>query len=337
LWAARNHWGQRALLAAAQKANTPAAYRAYLAATGPDDAVSRVLLPRAELAEAERAGSVDAVNRVLDRYPDTRVRPEFEAALRRALLGELDRIRQAKSPDALRRFRTLQPHQALVAAEIDTALHGMYAVGLAQYRADASPRRPDPVPWVSRLFDYAERHGPRVEIRFARKLDPSVSAADQRVMKSPYAGGPAGLPSQYFDGAHASERERRTGEVLRARFARTLPRALIDFELGDPLPEDPKDGDLHVPTLVVEHTTLMNGTHVNPNPPHVLVGVGILFQASLRIPGDGNPARFKFSFWHAPDRAELRELDAERFYPRVAEDAFAQFSARYLGSVFRTP
>jgi hypothetical protein len=337
LWAARNYWGQRALLATAHKANTPAAYRAYLTAVGPDDAVSRVLLPRAELAEAERAGSVEAVNRVLDRYPDARGRPEFAAALRRALLSEVERIRQAKSPDALRRFRALQPHQALVAAEIDAALHATYAAGLAQYRADASPRRPDPMSWVSRLFDYAERHGPRVEIRFARKLDPSVTAADERVMKSPYAGGPAGLPSQYFDGAHAGERERRTGEVLRARFARTIPSALIDFELGGLLLEDPKDGAFGVPTLVVEHTTLMNGTHANPKPPHVLVGVGILFQASLHIPGDSSPGRFKFSFWHAPDRTELRELDAERFYPQVAEDAFAQFSAKYLGSVFKTP
>ena len=334
LWTARNHFGQRALLDAAQKANTPAAYRAYLAAAGPHDEVSRVLLPRAELAEAERTGSADAVERVLARYPDARIRPEFEVALRRALLRELA---GAKSPDALRRFRALQLHHELVAADVDAALHAMYAAGLARYQADASPRRPDPASWVSRLLDYAERHGPRVEIRFARKLNPSVAAADQRVMKSPYAQSPASPPSQYFDGDPAAERERRAGEALRRRFARTFSGGLLDFELGAPLPEDPKDRALRAPTLVVEHTTVMNGTHVNPNPPHVLVGVGILFRASLHIPGDSSPASFKFSSWHAPDRAELGELDAERFYPQVAEDAFAQFSAKYLGSVFKTP
>jgi hypothetical protein len=337
LWTARNHLAQHALRKAARAANTAAAYRAYLAAAGPDEEVRSVFLPRAELGEAERTGSVRAVESVVARYPDAGRRPEFDMALRRVLLGELTRVRATNSADALRRFRFEQPHRALVATEADAALHDMYAAGLSQLEKDVSPRNPDLVTWFGRLLRHAELHGPRVEVRFGRKLDRSVAAADQRVMSSPYARGEASLPSRYFDDAHAAERERQTVDKFRRRFAQTFTGGLLSIELGAPLDGDSSDREPRVPTLSVEHTTVMNGTYANPDPPCVLVGVGILFRTVLRIPGSGGPVAFKFSVWHAPDRTQRTELDAERYYSELGEQAFAQFSARYLGSVFAAP
>ncbi|MGC4094162.1 MAG: hypothetical protein QM756_40875 [Polyangiaceae bacterium] len=51
VWAVRNRFGESALYAAARKADTRAAYQAYVARGGKNPDVPRVLLPRAELAE----------------------------------------------------------------------------------------------------------------------------------------------------------------------------------------------------------------------------------------------------------------------------------------------
>jgi hypothetical protein len=340
LWMTRDRLSERILFRQARSLDTPDAYQAYLAAGGQDRQVGRALLPRAELRIAERTASPEAIERVLRRYPDAQIRPEYDQALRRALLVELDKAKRTKAPGALRRFAREQPHRELVAAEIESALHQLYRSAQAKYQTDAAGKRPERIAFVERLLAHAERHGARAEIRFARQFLPSVAVADQRILTSPYAQGPTWLPSPYFAGDYASRRERRAAEILGQRLAQTLPRELVSFELGPPLVEGQADiAAIDVPTLAIEHTTLMNGVHVIQKPRGAFVGIGVLFRALLRLPGDHRPVVFKWSYWQAPDLARIREqrLSPEQVYEELGTDAFAQFCAKYLASWFRTP
>ena len=72
-----------------------AAIGAYIAQGGKkSDYVGKVLLPRAELVEAQKAGTVEAIDAYTAAHPGSAIAQEVKDARKKALLDELDRAKK---------------------------------------------------------------------------------------------------------------------------------------------------------------------------------------------------------------------------------------------------
>ena len=88
----------------AAKATVPA-YQEYLAQGGRHvEEVQGVLLPRAELQIAAAQGTVEAIEAFKTAHPTPKIGPEIEAALRLAMLAELDKAKKVSTIAALDAF-----------------------------------------------------------------------------------------------------------------------------------------------------------------------------------------------------------------------------------------
>src|SRR5262245_58569851 len=104
IWFLRNLVSDRQMLSAATKAKDAESFKAYLARGGRKAEVRDVLLPRAELSEAIRDGSVEAIEKYMVAHPNTRIQTEVSAALRQAMLAELDAAKKAGTVSVLNDF-----------------------------------------------------------------------------------------------------------------------------------------------------------------------------------------------------------------------------------------
>src|SRR5262249_18170490 len=151
-------------LAKAKRAQTSAAFRAYLARGGKQKDVSDVLLPRAELAEAEKEGTVDAIEKYQAAHSSSRIAGEVSASLRKAMLAELDKAARQGTVTALLDFKRRHPSR-LVEPELGQAVHVVYRSAYDSYRAQA-PNLPNVQSFMERLLNYCEQKGAGVQIRF---------------------------------------------------------------------------------------------------------------------------------------------------------------------------
>ena len=332
----RNWLSARRLYNRAMAFDTPAAYRAYLARGGTRPEVRELLLPKAELREVRSAGSVDALERYLDEHAQSKIRGEMEAALREALLRELREASRASTLTRVRGFRKNDPHLPLIQAELQAAQKEFYHAALTQFQS-LSKNSPDLNAFFEKLLGYAEQHGPKVEIRFRRRVPPSVERADVQVRKSPYCDSPAVPPAQYFNDAQFTKREATVAAAISKRFEEAFSKDVLSFELAAPLPDDgPAVPSVASPTLLITHRTELSAPFTSRKPKGVFVGVGMIFKAQLLIPGEPSKRTFEFSTWAPPD---LKRLEAENWGPAelygfTAQDAFDQFLKRFFGSLF---
>jgi len=118
----RNHLSEGRLYAAARRVDTSEAYRTYLERGGKNPDVQALLLPRAELRDAERSGNVAEIEHYLDAHPNTPIKIEVEAALQQALLKELSLAEAAGTLNALKEFQTKYARYSFLAANIDRAI-----------------------------------------------------------------------------------------------------------------------------------------------------------------------------------------------------------------------
>jgi hypothetical protein len=333
----RNMGSDAELFAAANRARTPGAYRAYIERGGRRAEVRDILLPRAELAEAEKTGTVEAIEKYDTAHPNSQIKTEVAASLRKAMLVELGRTAEKGTVTALLEFKKRHP-QRLVDPELGQAVHAVYKSALENYRKEAASF-PTAGQFVERLLAYCEHKGPVVEVRFQRKLSPSFDLAEPQVKKSPYYAGVISLPSRYFDESHAKKRETAVAKTLLARFGEVFPDDVLAFRLGEPVadPEAPLPNTT-VPTLFIVHTAQVSAaSYLSNNPRGVFVGLGMVFEMTFKVPDDPKPFKFKWTVWRAPDTTpEGSDLPfTEAVYEDMASEEYHQASQKYLAMFFK--
>src|SRR6202041_259480 len=98
----RNAISDEAMYRAVVAAPSVAAYQQYLAQGGHHSAEVRdILLPRAQLQEADAQGTVEAVVAFANAHPGSPIQPEIDATLRKHMLVELDKAKKVGTVAAL--------------------------------------------------------------------------------------------------------------------------------------------------------------------------------------------------------------------------------------------
>jgi hypothetical protein len=349
LWVVRNTTSDDAMFRIAHQRNDPEGYRLYLErGSRHGDEVRHVLLPRAELAEATKAGSVQAIRSFIAAHTDTRIKADVDSALRNALLGELAQARQAGTLAALQAFARNNPGHGLD-AELKDATHAVYKNALEQYRAKAPEKERGAVAFMERLLNFAEVHGPKVELRFRRLVSKSLPKADASVAKNPMFMGSASTPSRYFAPSYEDKREAHLGKLLTERLQSAFPSELVTFEMGAPVLDPEAAVEYRVPTLLLDKKVEWPiGAEVRSKAPRgVFVSLAFTYEPAFRIPGEAKPFTIHQEIRRGPPLEMLREeKDAspghppagsaeERIYEAMTRDSDELFAKRYLALFFK--
>jgi hypothetical protein len=346
VWKIRNLMSESRLAASAHQDGSAAAFRKYLERGGTRQDIVDTHLPRAELREAEAAGSVQAIESYIDAHPNSKISSEVSAALRTALLRELESAKLAGTLASLNDFETRFPRHDAVLAELAAARHAVYeraaehAVGLTQQR---DGKRNDPADFVRRLVSYAEKSGPKVEVRFRSQLNKAAKRADGQVRESTYFAGKVSLPSQYFDGPHMQQREKLAAPLLVAALQGLFAPEVVRFEHGAPLPsigiEDDESPlpEPSVPTLYIDQLTELSGSVTVSKPNGIFMSTAMFFYTDFVIPGDPNKLSFKVSTWRAPDKRVMtnKARTIDDVYEDLARRSLNLFLGRYLSLILK--
>lgn len=343
LWALRNNRSDRRMYAISTQKDDAPSYRAYLAQGGSrNEEVGGILLPRAELREAIAARSVDALLEYKAKHPKSKIEPEVSAAIRAAMLTELEKAKAEGNLGAIQAFAKRYPEHG-IERELRAATHDVYTRELDAYRRTRAPAKDkSAVAFVERLFAWAERHGPTVEVRFRRKIAASLERADQAILKAPNFMGVATYPSKFFDDKHYAPREAAVGKHIAAQLDAGISPELFDFRVGEAVPSSVDAlPEVTVPTLWITHVTEWSGHVQNLNKPRgSFAGLAFAFDVQFVIPGDAN--RYKTTaqiFKPHASVSVIKEADpqpppgqAEQMvYDAMATDALEQMAKRLLG------
>lgn len=335
----RDKMSERALYQSATRKDSVEAYQKYLARGGKRPEIREVLLPRARLKEATADGSISAVIAFAHENQGSKIQPEIEAALRTGLLKELEIAKQAGTLSALRDLETRYEQGRLIAPEIKAAQHAVYE---AAYRGYLSQSAGDKSldEFVGHLLAFAEKNGPRVSVRFFHDFPQDPGILDSIIKKNEkYFLGGRSLPSQYFVGAPARQREKDLGERLATRLSGAFPADVLIFELA-PLPERENAPlpELTGPTLTIAHKETLSGGFVGGAPKSMYLGATVRIDARFQLPGDRPSHEYHFGVWKNPSYAigEERPTDIPRVYGRMMSDAFEQFLTEYQRKWFKT-
>lgn len=343
LWSLRNSGSDKKMYARATQANDSASYRLYLAhGVAFKEEVEGTLLPRAELRDAEKAGTVEALLAYKQSHPASKIPGEVAVSIRRAMLVELEKAKAPGTLAALHDFARRYPEHG-VQPELAVAIHAVYSRELATYEKKAPTKDKAATAFIARLFAWAEKNGPKVEVRFRRKAPTTFERADQFILKTPSFMGVATYPSRFFDDKHAGPREAALGKTLAAQLGSGLAPELFLVSIG-PLVTDPELPEPKDPTLYVTHVAEWSGhNYTSTRPRGSYVGINFTFDATFVIPGDPKPYKMKTDiFKHAathvlnnPDEPMLAPGQAEeKVYETMGQDAFEQFGKRLLASFF---
>jgi hypothetical protein len=346
LWALRNSGSDGKMYVRAKNANDSATYRLYMKHGDRYKAeIGDILLPTSELRDAERAGTVEALLAYKASHPNSKIARDVSQSIRRAMLAELEKAKEPGTLAALQEFAKKYPEHG-VGPELAAATHAVYARELEVYRKKAAKKDAVAVNFIERLFAWAEKHGPKIEVRFRRKPSSSLERADQFILKTPQFMGVITYPSRFFDDKHAAPREAALGKMLATQIDGGLADELFDVNVG-PVVTEPDLPEPTVPTLFITHATEWSGhNYVSNRPRGSYVGLNFILDASWVIPGDTKPFKYKAEiFRHAathvlnnPDEPMLQVGQAEeKVYETMATDAFEQFAKKLLASFFTPP
>lgn len=337
LWAVRNAGSDKTMYAFATQANDTASYQQYMVRGARFRAeVGDILLPRSELRDAEKVGTVEALLDYKEAHPESKIEIEVTASIRKAMLAELEKAKEPGTLAALRAFAAQYPEHG-VEPELGAAVHAVYARELEAFKQRTSPKNKAVIPLVERLFAWGEKNGGTIEVRFQRKEAPSLERADKAVSKTRTFMGVVTYPTRHFDEKRSAPREAALGQVLTA-LAPALSPELFEAKVGPAVAE----ADLpapEVPTLFVTHTTEWSGhTYTLTRPRGTYIGVRFVFDAKLVIPGDPKPYRFRTEIFRPAATALLKEEDpnidpadaSAMVYESMASAAFETFGSRLL-------
>jgi hypothetical protein len=330
----RNHLSEGRLYAAARKADSSDAYRTYLARGGRNPDVQALLLPRAELRDAQKSGNVADIERYLDSHPNSPIKIEVEASLQQALLKDLSAAEATLTLSALKEFATKYSRYSFLTPFVERAINARIDTALRQLKPALAPNQAKLLPFMERLLRYTAKHGPELDVRFQRKPSETLVNAEKSLHQSPYYSGEKNLPGQYFDDAHQTPREAAMAAALVSELAPHFPRDLVDPQPAPTLPAtaEPK---ATVPTILVSYHTEFSGSFPSRKPRLALSGIGVLTRISFEIPGDSDSLLFKLTVWRAPDlRTITTESTPTELYEAMAGEAFKRSTKKYLATLF---
>ncbi len=341
IWLVRNVVSDDRMFEHAKAAGDAASLRAYTAhGSRHANEVDVVLLPRAELLEAQQKGTVDAIEEYIKAHPKTGIAPEIDKALKKAMGDELDVAKKAGTVSALRDFAKRHPNHKLD-AELKAATHAVYANALDNYKKNEAPKEVSAatLAFVERLVAWAEAKGPKVEIRFHRRGN-SLDKADTLIGKNKYFMGVVSFPTRYEDAPHMKPREDELAAAIVARFNQAFPKDVLEMSAGEAVadPEAPLPV-VTVPTMFIEYIAEWDGgLKTSDRPRGVFVGVGHSLDGTFRIPDDATkPLRYKPGIiWRGPKLDGLENVDKaeEKIYADMAASAFEQYGKKLLGTMF---
>lgn len=337
----RDSLSRKALYKAATEEDTVEAYREYLERGGEREEVSTLLLPRAELEQVVKKGSVEAIMAFQKANPASKIGGEVQNALRAALLQELEKAKAKGTLSAIEDVPKKFPSHELIAGEIAAARRDVFAKAMADFQKKASSKDEQLVPFVQQLLTYAEKNGPRVALRFAHDFPQDPKMLDQIVSKSKkYYMGNKSLPTQYFLGDEARRREKAFLEKVQKRLQAAFSPDILRFELDPPLKEENEElPEIKVPTLTFTHRERLSGGFVGGKPKAMYLGVALLMAADAAIPGAEVTLEFKWNAWRAPKFNVLEEktTDIPDVYEEMMGGAFDKFAEIYLERWFAEP
>ncbi|MBN1606385.1 MAG: hypothetical protein JW940_07110 [Polyangiaceae bacterium] len=338
-WAARNRLSARRMYDAALQLNSPQAYRAYLAHGGKVAAVPEVLLPRAELRVAQKAGTVEAMDRYVLDHPRSKIQVEVDAVYRVALLAALEKAKQLGSLSALVDLEKGHPGSTLIKPELEAAKTAVFQKVLDAFQEASPSASPQVVTTFTELLRYARRNGPKVEVRFKRKLPSNVTQLEKAIRMSRSFTGDEMMPLPYFDTAHGEERERWVSEQLLPRLQQAFPKDVLDFQAGPRIADDQELGEVKVPTLYIERNVTLSGAFPSLAPRGVFAGVGTNYRVELYIPGATTQFSFKYSTWSPPHLRVYKEEGGkpEDVYRSTTRASIDKFVKKLLDYVFAKP
>jgi hypothetical protein len=339
-WKGRNYLSEERLYAEARAAGTTEAYRSYLQRGGTRADVRDMLLPRAELHDAIRKGSVRELEAYMARGSHGQIDPEVQAALKKALLAELAATAAKNSLTALNEFQLAQPHAGLVQKELEQKRAELYQRVVRAFSGVAQPSTPGLVGFMGRLLFYTQKHGPEVAIAFRRRDAEASKDAEAQLTKSAYFMGAEALPSRYFRPEDWEKREAEVGKEIAERLNREFPADILHFALAPALSDDGTDTPkVERPTLVITHRDELSGAFMSKKPRGAFVGLGLTARSSFVIPGDEQPLVFKFSAWLPPDLKVWEQQGAtpKDVYEALAKDGFSRFTKKQLSFLLKSP
>ena len=340
LWYVRNSGSDKTMYATATAANDTATYKSYLDHGDKfKGEVAGILLPRSELHDAEKPNTVESLLTYKASHPNSQIEAEVSRSIRAAMLAELEKAKALLTLAALDDFAKKYPEHG-VEPELKEAKHAVYMRELDSYKKRyGSNKDKTIVPFVERLFAFAEKNGPKIEVRFKRKKSESLDRADQYVAKTPSFGGMSSYPSRYFDEKHDVKRETAMGKALATKLDAGSSPELFDFQVGAPIGEnDPIPTDVKVPTLFIAHGAEWSGhTYMSQKPRGSYVGLLLPFEGQFVIPSDAKPVKLKAEIFKQAALGQLAgEENAtlppgqaeEKVYDAMADDAFDQFATK---------
>lgn len=343
LWALRNNGSDNRMYAIAKSEDKVSFYREYLEhGSKYKDEVANVDLPRAELHEAIAKKTVEPLLEFKKKHPSPNpaVAKEMNLAIRAAMLAELEKAKGAGTLAAVVDFSKKYPEHG-IEPELRAATHAIYARELEAYKKRAPQKDKAAIALVERLFAWAEKKGPKVEVRFKRKPASTLERADQFVLKHPSFMGVATYPSRFFDEKHAVPREQALGKLIAAHLDEGFSPELFEVTMGTPVPTESEGlPEVTVPTLFINHAAEWSGHSTNSGRPRgVFVGLQFNFEATFVIPGE-KPFKYNAPIFkpYAPV-AVLKDEDPipgpgaaeEKVYEAMAQDSFERFGKMLLG------
>jgi hypothetical protein len=341
LGATRNSVSDDAMYRTITAAATIPAYRQYLAQEGGrhSDEVRDVLLPRAELQEAEAQGTVEAIQEFAAAHPSSKIGSEIDAAMRRALLAQLDKAKKAGTVAALDEFARKYPAGSLD-AELKAARHVLFAQALSAWKKKAKPDASVGA-LVERLLAWAEKSGnPACDVRFRPRPSKSLEEADDKAMKSDHFPGPDALPSAYVTPDALRVRERRVAQTILQDFSATFPSDVLAVRAADPLGPDAPVPNAP-PTLLVEYSPEWSRSNtVSQKPNTIFANLNFAFDTSFAIP-DGAPAlKISTKVWRGAELWKLKSDGLTRLefqqqvYDAMLDGAFDALERRLTDAFF---
>ncbi|HLK39127.1 MAG TPA: hypothetical protein VKU41_20335 [Polyangiaceae bacterium] len=334
----RNGMSDEAMYRAVLTSADVASYKQYLAQGGRhSDDVRQILLPRAELREAETQGTVAAIMDFVADHPATKIGPEIDAAVRRVMLAELEKAKKEGTVSALDVFAQKYPDNR-VDAELKAARHALYVSALAAWKKKAQPDAGTEA-FMGRLLAWAEKTpSASCEIRFRLKPSQTMDDADKSVTHSGHFPGPDALPSKYITADAMHPREQRIAQSLADEFSASFPADMLAARAGQPLAADAPAPA--TPTLVVDYVADWSRANtLSVKPPTVFAGLIFVFDETFGVP-DGAPWKMSVKSWRGAEpwrlkgEALAREDFEQKIYDTMIDGAFDQLGKRVGDALF---
>ena len=331
----------RAVAAAGHGRAAQAVPRPRRASTRAD--VSDVLLPRAELQRrARRRGRSPPCKEFAKAHPRSKIGPEIDAALRQAMLAELETAKAVGTVAALDDFAHKYPDK-VVDRELKAARHALYAKALAAWsdkaQVDAGRRGRS----CSGCSAWAEKNGPSCEVHFraAAVEDDGRRRQERHEERALPRRRRAAVAVRDGRRAHAARGPRVHGPRRGAR--RGVPRrGAGGHGRGDPRPPT-RRCPASVP-VARSSSTRPSGRSANTassSRPRSSPGLAFTFESSFVLPDGSAPLKLTTKAWRgaelwkikAPD-GTAREDYEKKVYDAMIDGAFDTLAKKLKDAFF---